>query len=129
MAPSNPEVIWVGTGKANARNSVSWGDGLYQSVDGGKTWQPKGLKDTHHIGRIAIHPTNPDIVYVAALGHLWGPNKEPGLYKTSNGGKTWELTKFIDEDTGFIDVLLDPDRSGDCLCGGLLRAPRRIFGR
>lgn len=108
IAPSNPEIVWVGTGEANARNSVSWGDGVYKSTDAGKTWQNMGLRDSHHIGRIAIHPTNPDIVYVAALGHLWGPNKERGLYKTADGGKTWNPVKFINEDTGFIDVVLDP---------------------
>jgi photosystem II stability/assembly factor-like uncharacterized protein len=108
LAPSNPDIVWVGTGEANARNSVSWGDGLYKSTDGGKTWQHMGLKDSHHIGRIVIHPKNPNIVYVAALGHFWGPNKERGLYKTSDGGKTWQKSKYIDDDTGFIDVAMDP---------------------
>jgi photosystem II stability/assembly factor-like uncharacterized protein len=108
VSQSNPDVVWVGTGEANARNSVSWGDGVYKSTDGGKTWKHMGLADTQHIGRVAIHPTNPDVVYVAALGHLWGPNKERGLYKTSDGGKTWVLSKFINEDTGFIDVAVDP---------------------
>jgi photosystem II stability/assembly factor-like uncharacterized protein len=108
VSQSNPDVVWVGTGEANARNSVSWGDGVYKSTDGGKTWKHMGLGDTQHIGRVAIHPTNPDIVYVAALGHLWGPNKERGLFKTTDGGKTWELSKYINEDTGFIDVAIDP---------------------
>jgi photosystem II stability/assembly factor-like uncharacterized protein len=108
VAPSNPDVIYVGTGESNARNSVSWGDGVYKSADGGKTWKNVGLKETHHTGRIVVHPTNPDVVYVAVLGHLWGPNKERGLYKSSDGGKTWELSKFIDEHTGFIDVVMDP---------------------
>ena len=108
VAPSDPEIVWVGTGEANARNSVSWGDGVYKSLNGGKTWQHMGLKDSEHIGRILIHPKNPDIVYVAALGHLWGPNKERGVYKTQDGGKTWELSKFLNEDTGFIDLAMDP---------------------
>jgi photosystem II stability/assembly factor-like uncharacterized protein len=108
LAPSNPNIVWVGTGEANARNSVSWGDGVYKSTDGGKTWQHMGLKDSHHIGRIAIHPRNPDIVYVAALGHFWGPNEERGLYKTTDGGKTWQKSKYIDDQTGFVDVAIDP---------------------
>jgi photosystem II stability/assembly factor-like uncharacterized protein len=108
VARSNPDVVWVGTGESNARNSVTWGDGVYKSTDGGKTWRHMGLKETHHIGRIVIHPKNPDIVYVAALGHLWGPNKERGLYKTTDGGKTWQHAKYIDDKTGFIDVAMDP---------------------
>lgn len=108
VAPSNPDIVWVGTGENNARNSVSWGDGVYKSSDGGVTWKNMGLKDSAHIGRIVIHPHNPDIVYVAALGRFWGPNKERGLYKTNDGGLSWELSKFIDENTGFIDVAMDP---------------------
>ena len=107
VAPSNPDIVWVGTGEPNNRQSSSWGNGVYKSEDGGKTWKNMGLEDTHHIGRIVIHPTNPDIVYVAALGHLWGPNKQRGLYKTTDGGKTWVNTKFIDENTGFVDVAMD----------------------
>ncbi len=108
VAASNPEVVWVGTGEANARNSVSWGDGVYRSADGGKTWEYRGLRETHHVGRLVIHPKNPDIVYVAALGHLWGPNKERGVFKTIDGGKTWEHVLALDEDTGCIDLLMDP---------------------
>ena len=107
VAPSNPGIIWVGTGEPNNRQSSSWGDGIYKSTDSGRTWKNMGLRDTHHIGRVVIHPTNPDIVYVAALGHLWGPNKERGLFRTMDGGKTWSNTKFIDENTGFVDVVLD----------------------
>ena len=109
VAPSDPDIVWVGTGEANPRNSVSWGDGVYKSTDGGKTWRHMGLKDTHHIGRVVIHPKDPDIVYVAALGHLWGPNKERGLYKTADGGQTWQLVKYLDADTGFIDLVMVPD--------------------
>jgi photosystem II stability/assembly factor-like uncharacterized protein len=108
VAASNPDVVWVGTGEANARNSVSWGDGVYKSTDAGKTWTNMGLKETAHIGRIVIHPRDPETVYVAALGRLWGPNKERGLYKTRDGGKTWEQVRFLDEDTGFIDLVMDP---------------------
>jgi photosystem II stability/assembly factor-like uncharacterized protein len=108
VAPSDPQVVWVGSGEGNPRNSVSWGDGVYKSVDGGHTWKNMGLKETRHIGRVVIHPRNPEIVYVAALGHIWGPNKERGLFKTDDGGKTWTCVKFLDEDTGFIDLAMDP---------------------
>ncbi len=108
VAPSNPDVIWVGTGEANARNSVSWGDGVYRSEDGGKTWQHRGLRETHHVGRVIIHPKDPDTVYVAVLGHLWGPNKERGVFKTADGGKTWEHVLALDEETGCIDLVMDP---------------------
>jgi photosystem II stability/assembly factor-like uncharacterized protein len=108
VAPSNPDVVWVGTGESNARNSVSWGDGAYKSTDAGKTWKHVGLKETDYVGRIAIHPKNPDIVYVAAMGRFWGPNKERGIYKTLDGGKSWEQVKFLNEDTGFIDLVMDP---------------------
>jgi len=108
IAPSDPDIVWVGTGEPNNRQSSSWGDGVYKSTDGGATWKNMGLRDSHHIGRIAIHPTDPNIVYVAALGHLWGPNKERGLFKTTDGGLTWTNAKFIDEHTGFVDVVMDP---------------------
>ncbi len=107
VAPSNPDIVWVGTGEANNRQSSSWGNGVYKSTDGGKTWKHMGLRDTHHIGRIIIHPSNPDIVYVAAVGHLWGPNKERGLFKTTDGGKNWKCVLYINEDTGVTDVAMD----------------------
>jgi photosystem II stability/assembly factor-like uncharacterized protein len=109
VSQSNPDVVWVGTGENNPRNSVSWGDGVYKSTDGGKTWKNMGLKETRHVGRIVIHPKNPDVVYVAALGHFWAPNKERGVYKTADGGKTWTQVKFINEDTGFVDLAMDPE--------------------
>ncbi|MBK7601693.1 MAG: hypothetical protein IPJ07_25455 [Acidobacteria bacterium] len=127
LAPSNPDIVWVGTGEANNRQSSSWGNGVYKSTDGGKTWANMGLKDSHHIGRIVIHPTNPDIVYVAAGGHLWGPNKERGLYKTSDGGKTWVNTKFIDENTGFTDVAMDPS-DPNILYAAAYQRRRTAFG-
>jgi photosystem II stability/assembly factor-like uncharacterized protein len=108
VSKSDPDVVWVGTGEANARNSVSWGVGVYKSTDGGKVFRNMGLPDSEHIGRIVIHPKNPDIVYVAALGHLWGPNKERGIFKTTDGGATWKPAKQIDEHTGFIDLAMDP---------------------
>lgn len=107
LAPSDPSILYVGTGEPNNRQSSSWGNGVYRSLDGGQSWTHLGLADTHHIGRMLVHPKDPDVVYVAALGHLWGPNKERGLYKTMDGGRTWAQSKFIDEDTGFVDVALD----------------------
>jgi hypothetical protein len=107
LAPSNTSIVWVGTGEANSRNSSSWGDGIYKSTDAGKTWKHMGLNETHHIGRIVIHPQNPDIVYVAALGHLWGSNKERGLFKSIDGGNTWKNVLFVNEDTGCVDVAID----------------------
>src|SRR5262249_19680029 len=93
VARTNPDIVWVGTGEANPRNSVSWGDGVYQSTDGGKSWKHRGLSESEHVGRIIIHPENPDIVYVAALGRLWGANKERGVYKTQDAGQTWKQVK------------------------------------
>ncbi len=109
VAPANPDIVWVGTGEANARNSVTWGDGVYKSLDAGKSWTHMGLKNTEHIGRVVIHPANPNIVYVAALGKLWGPSKARGIYKTKDGGKTWQNVLILDENTGCIDVAIDPD--------------------
>jgi photosystem II stability/assembly factor-like uncharacterized protein len=108
VAPSNPNIVWVGTGENNPRNSVSYGDGVYKSTDGGKTWTNMGLKQTYQIGRIIVHPKNPDIVYVGALGRLWGPSKERGLYKTIDGGKTWQQVLFVDDKTGVIDMQMSP---------------------
>jgi photosystem II stability/assembly factor-like uncharacterized protein len=108
VSHSHPEVVWVGTGEANARNSVSWGNGVFVSRDAGKTWMHAGLADTHHIGRIAVHPTDPNIAYVAALGHIWGANAERGLFGTTDGGKTWQHLLKLDHETGCIDVALDP---------------------
>jgi photosystem II stability/assembly factor-like uncharacterized protein len=108
VARSNPDIVWVGTGEANPRNSVSWGNGVYRSDNGGKTWLHVGLADSAHIGRIVIHPQDPNIVYVAVLGRLWGPNPERGLYQTTDGGHSWRQIKFIDDATGFIDLVMDP---------------------
>jgi len=115
VAPSNPEIVWVGTGEHNPRNSSSWGDGVYKSEDGGKTWKNMGLKDTFQIGRIAIHPENPDIVWVGALGRLWGPNPERGLYKSVDGGQTWRKVLYVDQNTGVIDIKLNPKNPDEML--------------
>ena len=108
LAPSNPEVVWVGTGESNTRNSVSFGDGVYKSNDGGKTWQHMGLKESERISAIAIHPQNPDIVYIGALGHAFGPNEERGVFMTTDGGKTWTKTLYIDNQHGVADLDIDP---------------------
>jgi photosystem II stability/assembly factor-like uncharacterized protein len=109
VAPSDPEIVWVGTGEANNSRSAYWGDGVYKSTDGGKTWSHMGLKESHHVGRILIHPRDPDIVYVAALGHLYSFNEERGLYKTTDGGKTWDKVLYISERVGVVDAAMDPN--------------------
>jgi hypothetical protein len=106
--PTNPDIVYVGTGEPNNRQSASFGDGMYKTTDGGKTWKHIGLRETQSIARIVIDPKNPETIYVAAVGHLFGPNKERGVYKSTNGGATWTLVKFIDDDTGFTDIAIDP---------------------
>lgn len=108
LNPNNPEVVWVGTGENVSGRHVGWGDGVYKSMDGGTTWQQMGLKNSEHIGRILIDPRNPDVVYVAAEGPLWSSGGERGLYKTKDGGKTWQLVLEIDADTGVTDAEFDP---------------------
>ena len=108
IAPSNPDIVWVGTGEENARNSVQWGDGVYKSTDGGANWHHMGLRESFQIGHVEIHPSNPDIVYVAALGRLWADNGERGVYRTQDGGASWERVLFLDEKTGCIDVRMHP---------------------
>src|SRR5712671_1253089 len=111
IASSNPDTVWVGTGEPNNRQSSSFGDGIYKSTDGGKTFAKMGLENSQTIARIVIDPKDANIVYVAVLGHLFGPNKERGIYKTTDGGKTWNNVKFIDEDTGFTDLVMDASDS------------------
>ena len=108
VSASNPDIVWVGTGESNPRNSVSWGDGVYKSEDSGKTWKNMGLKNSFQTGALAIHPKNPDVVWVGALGRLWGPNPERGLFKTIDGGKTWKKVLFVNDTTGVIDVQVNP---------------------
>lgn len=108
VAPSNKDIVWVGTGENNPRNSVSYGDGVYKSTDGGKKWEHMGLKQSFQIGRIAIHPKDPNVVYVGALGRLYGPNPERGVFKTADGGKTWDKVLYFDENTGCIDLRIHP---------------------
>jgi len=108
IAPSDTNIVWAGTGEEDPRNSISPGGGIYKSADGGLTWTLMGLEKTESIGRIIVHPTNPNIVYVAAAGATWRTNPERGLYKTTDGGRTWVLSKFISEKAGFIDLAMDP---------------------
>src|SRR5262245_3444474 len=128
---TNPDIVWIGTGEPNNRQTSSFGDGIYKTTDGGKTFTNIGLRETQTIARIVIDPRAPDTVYVASPGHLFGPNPDRGIYKTSDGGRTWNKIKFIDENTGFIDVAMDPSnssilyaasyqrrRSGCCFNGG-----------
>ncbi|MEM1448710.1 MAG: glycosyl hydrolase [Planctomycetota bacterium] len=106
--PNDPEGLWIGTGEANNQRSSYWGDGVYRSTDGGETWTNVGLADSHHIGRIVVDPSNSDHVLVAALGHLYTPNEERGLYRTTDGGDTWERVLYVSEDVGVVDVAIDP---------------------
>ncbi|HVS89325.1 MAG TPA: hypothetical protein VHF01_14035 [Candidatus Acidoferrum sp.] len=109
VADSDPNVIYAGTGEACIRGNISFGDGVYKSTDAGKTWTNIGLKDTRHIGKVIVHPTNPDVAFVAALGHAYGPNIERGIFRTRDGGKTWEKVLYLDDHTGGIDIVFDPN--------------------
>ena len=108
VAPSNANVVWVGTGEANNRQSSSWGDGVYKSTDAGKSWKSMGLRETRSIARIVIDPGNYDIVYVAAAGHLWGPNAERGVFRSTDGGQSWKKVLYVDPNTGATDLVIDP---------------------
>jgi photosystem II stability/assembly factor-like uncharacterized protein len=108
IAASDPNVVYVGTGEACIRGNISQGDGVWKSVDAGKSWKSIGLKDSRAIGKVIVNPRNPDIVFVAALGHPFGPNKERGIFRTTDGGKTWDKVLYKDENTGAIDVAFDP---------------------
>ena len=121
LAPSDPEVVWVGTGEPNNRQSSSFGNGVYRSIDGGQSWQHLGLADTHHIGRIVVHPLDPNTAWVAALGHLWGPNEERGVFRTRDGGRSWEKVLYVDADTGVVDIAIDPANSSILYAGAYQR--------
>ena len=108
ISRSNPNVMYAGTGEQNNRQSTSYGNGVYRSDDGGETWRHLGLEETRHTGKIQIHPTDPDIAYVGALGNLWAASDDRGVYKTTDGGRSWEKILFVDEYTGIVDMVIDP---------------------
>ncbi|MEP6976089.1 MAG: glycosyl hydrolase [Spartobacteria bacterium] len=108
VSPTDPNTIYAGAGESALRGNITYGDGVYKSVDGGRNWRNVGLKDTRHIGALIVHPENPDIVFVAAVGHAYGPNAERGVFRTTDGGKSWTKVLFKDENTGAIDVVFDP---------------------
>ncbi|MCY3698267.1 MAG: hypothetical protein OXH46_01335 [Gemmatimonadetes bacterium] len=127
VAPSNPNHVWVGTGEPANRQSSPWGVGVFKSTDAGGTWMHVGLEDTRHISRIKIDPRDPDVVYVGAVGHLWGPNEERGLFKTVDGGATWENILYIDEHTGIIDLVMDHN-DPNTLFAAMYQRQRTGFG-
>ncbi|HEX5875023.1 MAG TPA: hypothetical protein VFY60_10280 [Pyrinomonadaceae bacterium] len=125
LDPKNPLVVWVGTGENNSQRSVAYGSGLYKSEDGGRTWRNVGLKTSEHIGRIAIDPKDSNIVYVASQGPLWGPGGERGLFKTTDGGKTWKSILSISENTGVTDVVIDHNDPNTLYCASYQRRRHR----
>ncbi|MTB52465.1 hypothetical protein E1J53_0015920 [Lewinella sp. W8] len=108
VSDANPSIVWAGTGEGNPRNSANYGGGIYKSLDGGRTWQHMGLTNTRHIHRVLPHPTDPDVAYVGAMGSMWGPNKQRGVYRTKDGGKTWKKVLYVDEGTGIAEMVMDP---------------------
>lgn len=108
VAPSDPNIVWAGTGEPWIRSHISVGWGVYKSTDAGRHWSRMGLENTGRVSRVLIHPTNPDIVYVAALGHAYGPQPERGIYRTMDGGKSWERVLFVNDSTGASDLIMDP---------------------
>ncbi|MCC7435724.1 MAG: hypothetical protein IT363_13645 [Methanoregulaceae archaeon] len=115
VAPSDPNVVYVGMGEASSRNSVSWGDGIYKTTDGGKTWNHVGLKECRHFSKIVIDPRNHDVAYAAGMGDLFGYNPDRGVYKTTDGGKTWAKILYVDEKTGFIDLVINPKNPNELM--------------
>jgi photosystem II stability/assembly factor-like uncharacterized protein len=124
---NDPDIMYVGLGEPQLRQSVSWGDGMYKSVDGGATWEHIGLSDSLHIARVRIHPHNPDIVYVASMGHAFGPSEEKGVFRTRDGGETWERVLFQNEGTGAIDLIMSPD-DPSLLFAALWEFERKAWG-
>ena len=127
ISPSNTSIVWAGSGEANNRQSSSWGNGIYKSLDAGKTWKNMGLAGTMHIARIVVHPTNPDIVWVAATGNLWAASPERGVFKTIDGGKTWQHVLKVNDDTGASDIVIDHE-SPNILYAATYQRRRTVFG-
>ena len=126
LDPNDPAVVWVGTGESNSQRSVSYGDGIYRSDDGGKDWQNLGLKKSEHIGRVVIDPRDSKVVYVAAEGPLWGAGGDRGLYKSVDGGKNWKAVLTISENTGVVDVAIDP-ANPDIVYAAAYQRRRHVF--
>ncbi len=126
LDPNNPHTVWVGTGENNNQRSVAYGDGVYKSTDGGASWKNMGLKDSEHIGMIAVHPEDGNTVYVAAYGPLWSAGGDRGIYKTVDGGETWERILFVSENTGFNEVHMDP-RNPEVLYATAHQRRRRVW--
>ncbi len=126
VAPSDGNVIYAGMGEATIRIDVSHGDGVYKSTDAGVTWRHMGLAESRHIGEIRIHPNDPDLVYVAALGHMSKDNPERGLYRSRDGGENWELVLHVGDDAGAVDVSLDPEQPADRVRHHLADAPQLL---
>ncbi len=127
IAPSDPDILYAGTGEQQNRQSTSWGNGIYRSDDAGATWSHLGLEATLHTGRVQVHPTDPDIVYVAALGNLWRSSPERGVYRSRDGGATWDQVLFVDDNTGAIDLVIDPSNP-DVLYAAMYQRQRRTWG-
>jgi photosystem II stability/assembly factor-like uncharacterized protein len=127
ISESDPHILYAGTGEQNNRQSTSWGNGVYRSDDSGETWRHLGLVETRHIGKVEVHPSNPDIVYVAALGNLWAPSEERGVFRSTNGGRGWEKVLYIDEYTGVVDMVMDPSNP-NVLYAATYQRLRRTWG-
>ena len=127
LAPSNPQIVYAGTGEQNNRQSTSYGNGVYRSDDGGTSWRHLGLAETRHIGKVEIHPTNPDVAFVAALGNLWAPSADRGVYRTRDGGRTWQKVLFKDDNTGAVDLVMDAS-DPNTLYAALYQRQRRAWG-
>ena len=127
IAPSDPMIVYAGTGEQQNRQSSSWGNGIYRSDDGGDTWRHLGLEDTRHIGRVLVHPKDPNTVYVAALGNLWQPSPERGILRSTDGGHSWQTVLYVDESTGFIDMVINPENP-DIIVAAAYQRQRRTWG-
>jgi photosystem II stability/assembly factor-like uncharacterized protein len=128
IAPSDSQVVWAGTGETFIRSNISLGNGIYKSTDGGKIWKHMGLTETGRIGRVIVHPTNPDVVYAAAMGHGYGPQPDRGVFRTTDGGATWKKVLFVDENTGCSDLAMDP-QNPRILFAGMWQLEIHTWGR